>query len=184
VTTYFCWSNKFSLPLPTSVGPTNLSTYFFSLRCDPLSPSARMPAPSLHCSSALPRSRARTKPALLVGAAQLASAAPCSIAHRPCSWMRRPAFRRGSPCYPAWQLLAGVLLASVLCCSQPSRGPTWGRIMATLWPVVALHSSPASQTPPSELSLPASIVRSSPEAIHGEEDRRYYDMWDLTVILC
>jgi hypothetical protein len=26
--TYFCWSNKFSIPLPTSVGPTYLATNF------------------------------------------------------------------------------------------------------------------------------------------------------------
>jgi hypothetical protein len=35
LTTYFCWPNKFSIPLPTSVGPTNHSTYF-SFRLFPL----------------------------------------------------------------------------------------------------------------------------------------------------
>jgi hypothetical protein len=65
LTTYFCWPNKFSSPLPTFVGPTNLSTYFFSL-----------PRASL---SALAPSHARTSPTLL------ASATPRrgGTAHRP-----------------------------------------------------------------------------------------------------
>jgi len=78
----------------------------------------------------------------------------------------------------AWQPLLPRMAAAC-------RSPTCRRAM--LLPAkprarLRLHASPASQTPLSELFLLASMVRSSPEAIHGE-DKRYDDMWDLTVIL-
>ncbi|KAG0540430.1 hypothetical protein BDA96_03G408300 [Sorghum bicolor] len=49
LSTYFCWPNKFSLPLPRSVGPTNMPTY--SLPRSSLS-RTRTHATRPHCSTA------------------------------------------------------------------------------------------------------------------------------------
>ena len=60
-----CWANKFSLPLPTSVGPTNVATYFFlpslssRTHSHPTPPPARLASTS---AGRTPSPTARTPP--------------------------------------------------------------------------------------------------------------------------
>lgn len=54
-TTYFCWSNKFLLSLPTSVGLINMTTYFFS-------PSQRLSSLRLHARDLPVHMRRRPSP--------------------------------------------------------------------------------------------------------------------------